>query len=201
MKFFKELNLIESSISAQKEATHVINMVNASYSEWKKIGRRKNAVDIITTTANKLSSIDPKVMDNVHETTRIKVASLILRCFDIPYWKSATEKEKIYNKLLPLIKRLESHDPQTDAGGNLKEAILTRLSASVCYNSENKNVFVAYEPRVSGAYLRYLFGKEIPEKTYRMQVLSIPPSFDELLSTLTINHEKAIKRFGAESNT
>lgn len=201
MKFFKELKLIESEMSAQKEATHVINMINASYAEWKKIGRRKNAVDIVTTTANKLSTIDPAIVDNIHDATRIKMASLILRCFDIPYWKSISEKEKIYNKLLPLIQKLENQDPQTDAGGNLKEAIFTRLSASVCFNSENKNVYVAYEPRVSSAYLRYLFGKEVPEKTYRMQLLSVPGTFEELANTLSINHEKAVKKFKTENAT
>ena len=45
MEFFKELIVVESERSSQKEITHTINVVNNLYNEWKKVGRRKNAVD------------------------------------------------------------------------------------------------------------------------------------------------------------
>lgn len=196
MKFFNEMLLIESQLSAQKEAQHVIGVVNSLYSEWKKTGRRKNAVDIITTTANKLATIDPGVVDNVHEATKLKISSLIVRCFDIPYWKGVEQKEKLYKKLFGLIKKLETSNPNVDSGGNLREVLMTRLSASVCYNSNNKKVFVAYEPKLPDSYLRYLFGNEKPERVYRMQCLPLPEDFESLISVLKINHEKAVAKHG-----
>lgn len=201
MNFFNELLLIESQLSAKKEAEHVVSVVNSLYTEWKKTGRRKNAVDIITTTANKLSNIDPTSVDLVHEATRLKMATLIIRCFDIPYWKNVGQKEKIYKKLFGLIKKLENYDPNTGTGGNLRSVIMTRLSASVCYNSDNKKIFVAYEPKISTSYLRYLFGQEPPERTYRMQTLMLPDDFANLVDMLHINHEKAVQKFNAESGT
>lgn len=201
MKFFNELMLVESKISSEKEIAHVISVVNQIYSEWKKTGRRKNAVDIVTTTANKLSNIDPTIVDKLHEATRVKLAALIIRCFDIPYWKPVSQKEKIFKKLLPLIQTMQTYDPKTDSGGNLREVILTRLSASVCYNSENKNIFVAYEPKIDAAYLRYLFGKEIPLKTYKMQSLMMPADFAGLIDLLQINHEKAVAKFNSSTQT
>ena len=200
MKFFKDLLILESQLSAQKEAKHVIDVVNSIYAEWKKIGRRKNAVDIITTTANKLSNIDPAVIANIHEATKLKMAALIVRCFDIPHWKSVSEKERLYKKLYPLIHSLESHSPNVESGGNVRDVIMTRLSSSITYNSDNKNIFVAYEPTISSAYLRYLFGKDLPERTYRMQGLTLPASFETLVDTLTMNHQKAVEKFKAESN-
>lgn len=197
MKLFEQLLIQESQLSAEKEARHVIDVVNTIYNEWKKTGRRKNAVDIVMTTVNKLSNIDPKVVDNIHEATKLKLASLLVRCFDIPYWKPVEEKEKVYRKLLPLLKKLETHDPNTDTGGTVREVVLTRLSASVAYNSENKDVFVAYEPKLPDSYLRYLFGREIPKRTYRMQCLTLPDNFDILVKTLQNDHAKAIKRFTA----
>lgn len=195
MKFFNEMLLIESQLSAQKEAQHVISVVNSLYSEWKKTGRRKNAVDIITTTANKLATIDPSVIDNIHDAAKLKMASLIVRCFDIPYWKSVDQKEKLYKKLINVIKKLETHDPNVESGGNLREVLMTRLSASICYNSENKNIFVAYEPKLPDSYLRYLFGNEKPERVYRMQCLPLPEDFESLVSVLKINHDKAVAKF------
>lgn len=201
MNFFKQMLIVESEQAAQKEAAHVVSMVNTIYAEWKKTGRRKNAVDIITTTANKLATIDPAVVDRIHEATRLKIASLLIRCFDVPYWKSVYEREKTYKKLFPLIKKMENYDPKTDAGGAVKEAIMTRLSASVCFNSENKNVFVAYEPKIPTSYIRYLFGKEVPERTFRMQALLLPADFESLVEILNINHQKAVAKFNAEQRS
>lgn len=201
MNFFNELIIVESNISSEKEIAHVISVVNQIYAEWKKTGRRKNAVDIITTTANKLSNIDPNIIDKLHEATRVKIASLIVRCFDIPYWKPVSQKEKIFKKLLPLIQKMQSYDPKTDSGGNLKEVIFTRLSASVCFNSDNKDVFVAYEPKIDATYLRYLFGKELPAKTYKMQPLMMPSEFESLIELLKINHDKAVAKFKSSEQT
>lgn len=199
MNFFKDLLLVESQLSANKEARHVVNVVNALYSEWKKTGRRKNAADLITTSANKLANIDPITINTIHEATKLKLATLLVRCFDIPYWKSASEKEKLYKKLYPLIHALETYDPRVDSGGNVREVIMTRLSASVAYNSDNKKIFVAYEPKISNTYLRYLFGNTQPERTFRMQSLPLPPNFEELVNVLSINHQKAVDRYTNET--
>lgn len=201
MNFFNELIIIESNISSEKEIAHVISVVNQVYAEWKKTGRRKNAVDIVVTTANKLSNIDPDIVDKLHEATRLKLAALIVRCFDIPYWKPVSQKEKIFKKLTPLIQKMQTYDPNTDSGGNLREVIFTRLSASVCYNTDHKNVFVAYEPKIDASYLRYLFGKETPEKTYKMQTLMMPSDFDSLIEILRTNHEKAVVKFEGSQKT
>jgi hypothetical protein len=201
MDFFKGLLLIESERSAQKELDHVIRVVNTAYAEWKKMGRRKNAVDLVTTTANKIGNINPATIDRIHEATRLKLSALIIRCLDIPYWHDASSKEKTYNKMIDVIKKLETYDPRTESGGNVREVIMTRLSASVTYNSENKHVFAAYEPTVSKTYLRYLFGSDPPEKTYKMAALPLPGDFETLIKTLQINHEKAVKKFETEAKT
>jgi hypothetical protein len=197
MNFLNELTLIESELSSKKEEAHVVAVINTIYNEWKKMGRRKNAVDIITTTVNKISNFDPAIVARIHDSTRLKLASLLVRCFDIPYWKNVSEKEKLYRKLQPLLSVMQNDDPNTDSGGNLRDAICTRLSASICYNSKDKNIFVAYEPKISDTYLRYLFGKDTPEKTYKMQTLMLPGDFESLVQTLQINHDKAVEKFKA----
>lgn len=197
MKFFSELILIESEVSSQKEIAHVISMVNAIYNEWNKTKRRKNAVDLITASTNKLATIDASIIDKIHDATRLKLSSLLVRCFDIPYWKKVSEKERIYKKLQPLIDKLQTADPNTGTGGNVREVICTRLSASISHNSDSPNVFVAYEPKISTTYLRYMFGKELPQKVYKMETLTIPPDFSSLVAMLTVNHEKARSKFAA----
>ncbi len=194
MEFFKELIIVESELSSRKEIQHTINIVNNLYNEWKKVGRRKNAVDIISTTANKLNNIDPNIVDKLHDATRVKLAALIIRCFDIPYWKSISEKERIYKKLFGLIDKLQNENAGTETGGSVKDVILTRASASISYNSAERRVFVAYEPKITSTYLRYLFGKEQPEQIVRMQFLKLPADFETLVSELTINHDKAIAK-------
>jgi len=191
MDFFKELLIIESEQSSQKEIDYVIGLINKLYTEWKALGRRKNAVDIITTTANKLSTIDPSIVDKLHEATRIKLAALIIRCFDIPYWKDVYEREKLYKKLINIIKTVENVSPNVTSGGMVKDIIMTRLSSAISNKSENKSVFVTYEP-TSKSYLKYIFGNEIPEKIYKMQSLGLPLEFDQLVSILEINHNKAV---------
>lgn len=196
MDFFKQLLIHESVKASQKEIDHTINIVNKMYNEWKKIGRRKNAVDLVTTTANKIATIDPAVVPLVHEATRLKIATLLMKCMDIPVWKPVSSREKIYKKLYPLIEVLQTYDPNTGSGGNLREIIMTRLSAAIYHQSEAKNkAFVAYEPRISASYMTYLFKDgEKPSKTYKMQALKLPGDFDSLVNVLNTNHEKASKR-------
>ena len=195
MEFFKSLILHESVKTAQKEIDHTIAIVNKTYNEWKKTGRRKNAVDLITTSANKMSTINPAVLSRVHEATRLKLATIIMRCMDIPAWKDVSSKEKLYKKLYPLIEVLQTYDPNTGSRGNLREVIMTRLSSSICNKSKSKT-FVAYEPVISKSYLEYMFKNEdLPTKVYRMQALKLPEEFDSLIEILTINQKKVDKKF------
>lgn len=194
MEFFKAIILHESKKTAQKEIDHTIAVVNKIYNEWRKTGRRINAVDLVTTSANKIATIDPSVLPHVHEATRLKLATIIMRCMDIAVWKDPYTKEKLYKKLYPLIDVLQTYDPNTGSSGNLREVIMTRLSAALCHKDNNK-VFVAYEPTISQTYLKYLFkNEELPEKTYKMQSLKLPSDFESLMNTLEINLEKANKK-------
>lgn len=190
MKLFQDLILHESRKTAQKEIDHTIAVVNKVYNEWKKTGRRINAVDLVTTTTNKLSTINPDVLPHVHEATRLKIATLIMRCMDIPVWKDPWSKDRIYKKLYPLIDPLQTYNPNTGSNGNLREVIMTRLSAALCHRYGGK-VFVAYEPTISNSYLKYLFkDDELPKKTYKMQALKLPADFDSLMNILEINQNK-----------
>ena len=194
MDFFKSLILHESNKTSQKEIAHTIAVVNKIYNEWKKTGRRINAVDLITTSGNKIATINPDVLPLIHEATRLKLATIIMRCLDLPAWKDVSTKEKLYKKLYPLIEKLQTYDPNTGTGGNLREIIMTRLSASICRKGGNR-IFVAYEPTISNAYLKYMFkDEELPTKTYKMQALKLPADFESLLSTLEINQAKVDKQ-------
>lgn len=199
MEFYKQLLLTESQNAANKEINYSISVVNKIYNEWKKTrGRRINAVDLITTSANKISTLNPDVVSQVHEATREKLAVIIMRCMDVPPWKDPYSKEKIYTKLYPLIAKLETYDPNTGTGGNLREAIMTRLSSTLCHASKEK-VFVAYEPTVSAKYIDYMFSHDSkPKKTYKMRSLKLPADFESLMDTLEINQEKAEKAFKSE---
>lgn len=193
MKLFQELILHESRKTAQKEIDHTIAVVNKIYNEWKKTGRRINAVDLITTSANKISTINPAVLPHVHEATRLKIATIIMRCMDIPVWKDPWSKEKLYKKLYPLLEVLQTYDPNTGSSGNLREVIMTRLSAALSHKYGN-GIFVAYEPTISASYLKYLFkDEEAPKKTYKMQALKLPPDFESLMNILEINQKKVDK--------
>lgn len=198
MEFFKELLILESVTSSKKEQAHVTEIVNKMYTEWKKIGRRRNAVDLITTTTNKLSTIDPSIVNMLHGATKVKIATLLVRCFDIPYWKDVEDREKAYKKLIKLIKALEWIKPNSDTDGITRDIIATRMSASITHKSKNKNIFVSYEPKTTSTYLRYLFGNEIPKHVYKMQMLSLPDDFDVFIRELTANYNKALKKFNDE---
>lgn len=190
MELFKTLVLHESRKTAQKEIDHTIAVVNKIYNEWKKTGRRINAVDLITTSGNKISTINPAVIPLIHEATRLKLATIIIRCLDIPIWKDPYTKDKLYKKLYPLIEVLQNYDPNTGSGGNLREVIMTRLSAAVCHKNGGK-AFVAYEPTISSSYLKYMFkDEELPPKIVKMKALKLSGDFETLMSTLEINQKK-----------
>jgi len=198
MQLLNELHLIESEKAAAKEARHTISTVNKLYNEWKKIKRRVNAVDIASTTANKLGNVSPAVVDRVHEATRLKMATLIMRCLDVPAWKPLTERERIYKKLYPVMDKLQNYNVRTGTGGTLREVVMTRLSAAYCYQNpldDGTVIFVAYEPKITKRYLDYLFGTKELAKTYKVGMLNIPGDFESLMDTIQINHEKAVKNF------
>lgn len=194
MDLFNELLIIESRKASEAEIRHYVSVINKIYNEWRKIKRRINAVDLITTSVNKISTIHPDSIPFLHEEAKLKLATIIMRSLDIPPWKSADSKKSIYRKLYPLLSKMQTFSPNTGSGGNLREVIMTRLSATLAYNSNDK-VFVGYEPVISNSYIKYLFSDKLPEKVYKMQAMSLPEDYDSLLNTLKINQDKCIKAF------
>jgi hypothetical protein len=195
MDLFKNMLLQEHQRRAAAEIDNVITVINKVYNEWKKRKRRINAVDIVTTSANKIANINPALIDHIHKAARAKLVIIIMRCLDIPVWKPIDTKEKIYKKLYPLIKRLQNDIVNTGTDGKLRDVIMTRLSAAISHQMTQCEVFVAYESRLPTSYIRFLFGSTPPEKTYRMQSLLLPTDFDALVDILKINQEKAMKRY------
>lgn len=198
---FQSFIITETQQAAQKEVDHSIATINKIYNEWKKITRRINSVDLVTTSANKIAGISPAVVDHLHDAAKTKLTIILMRCMDIPPWKPLSSKEKVYKKLQPLIKRLESEDAQTGTGGTLRQVIMTRLSAAIFHQDEKAKVFVAYEPTIPAKYLKYLHGTKMPEKTFRMTALSLPGDLEALVSLLTTNHEKAQLKFNDKRAT
>lgn len=194
MELFKQLLLLESKSASDKELLYTIQTINKCYNLWKVRKRRKNAVDLVVTTVNKLSIINPNVIPHLHDAARLKLVIMILRCIDGSNWGQVAAKAKVYTKLFGLIDKLQHLPTNSGTGGNLREAIMTRLSAMLT-NEKSVNVFVAYEPKIPTAYLNYLFPENKPEKTYRMQSLPLPEDFTQLVSTLEINLSKAESKF------
>lgn len=198
MELFKDLLLIETQRRSKMELDNATRVISSVYNEWKVKKRRKNAVDLITTSVNKLHHVHPTMVDLLNPEIKRKLATILMRCMDNPIWKPVDVKSKIYRKIYPLIERLQSFNPETGTGGNLKEIIMTRLSACLCYQEEcdpSERVFVAYEPKLATKYIKYLFGDAMPCKTYRLQALMLPDEFDTLIDVLRINQEKCRKRF------
>ena len=198
MELFKELHLIESQKRADQEISYAIGSINEIYKEWKKVQRRRNAVNIVTTSVNKLTTIDPDLVDHIHDTGKQKLATIIMRCLDIPPFVDPETKRVTYRRLYPLLNKVQGIDPNTTTGGKLRDIIMSRLSASISNRSEDlkeKDVYVAYEPNVSKRYLRFIFGEDMPNNVCNMQTLSLPEDFDTLLNTLKINHTKACDRY------
>lgn len=197
MQLLKEFTLSENQKKASEEIGLAIASINEIYNEWKKTQRRRNAVNIVTTSVNKLTTINPATLDHIHDTSKLKLATIIMRCMDVPPWMDVETKRITYRRLYPIIARMQAQSPNTGTGGLLRDVIMTRLSASITGCSEDeaeKNVFVAYEPAVSKKYLRYMFGDEMPQNVVKMSTLNLPEDFDTMVNILRINHKKACDR-------
>lgn len=198
MELFNKFLILESEKREANEIRHAIKTINRVYNEWKKINRRKNAVNIITTSINALAPIQPNTVEKIHETSRIKLATIIMRCLDVSRWVDVNSKRKIYRRIYPLLNAVQHINPNTGTNGTLRDIVMTRLSVSITYNCDDKqgkDIFVAYEPTINAKYLRFLFGNEKPKKTYIMNALPIPEDFDVLISILKINHQKAVDKY------
>lgn len=195
MELFKDLILLETQKQAYREVMYAIRSINQTYAEWNKRGknRRKNAVNLATTSINKIATISPESLDYVAFDVKQTLAIIIMRCLSLPCWKAVESKKSAYRKLYPYISKLEKIVPNTGTNATLREIIMTRFSAAICIQSKYPQVFVAYEPILPKEYLRYLFGDEkFPKKTYRMEPLSLPADFDDFIGVIKINHEKGI---------
>jgi hypothetical protein len=186
---------METQKAANKEIDHTITIINKIYNEWKKVKRRINSVDIVTTSVNKISHIDPSMLDRIHAAAKAKLVIIIMRCLDTPVWKPLENKEKIYKKLYPILSKLQNEVVKSGTNGRLRDVIMTRMSANIAFHLSRGELFVAYEPKLPSSYLRFIFGADVPAKTYRMQSLPLPPDFDTLINTLRINHEKAMAKY------
>jgi len=197
---FKDLVILENQKRATLEIGYAISSINEVYNEWKKTKRRRNAVNIVTTSINKLATIDPSTVDHIHESSKLKLATVIMRCMDLPPWMDADTKRIAYRRLYPLLNKMQGQNPNTGTNANLREVVMTRLSASVCSNCEDegKDTFVSYEPKMTKRYLRFIFGDEIPKNICKMQTLPLPEDFDILVNTLKINHTKACDKYNVK---
>jgi hypothetical protein len=200
MELFKRILIEEGERAADAQVKHAISVINKIYNEWKKTKRRINAVDIITTSINKISNISPALLPFIHDAAKLKLVIIITRCMDSPPWEDISRLEKRYKKLFPLIKLLQNITSTSESGGSLREVIMTRLSANICYNDKTCKTFVGYEPIISKNYLKYLLGTKQVEKAYRMQSLPLPDDFERLIETLKINHEKAKSKFEKQTS-
>jgi hypothetical protein len=197
MGIFNEIIVMENEKASQKELEYTVSLINKTYNEWRKVRRRINAVDIITTTVNRITKMNPDSIQYLNEELKMKIAIIIMRCMDNPYWKPITAKEKLYDKLFPLIKKLENFKLNTGTDGTLKQIIMTRMSANLAMQDENNKgkVMVCYEPKMPIAYSRYLLGEHKPDMIYKMQPLAIPEEFETLVELLKIDLKKAEKKF------
>lgn len=201
MELIKDLTLMESQRRADLEVGYAIDAINDVYNEWKKRQRRRNAANIVTTSINKLTTIDPATVDHVHDAAKTKMAVVIMRCMDIPPWMDVENKRITYRRLFPIINKLQRISPNTGTGGSLSDVITTRLSAAISHAAEDpkeQNVFVAYEPQINRKYMRYIFGDEQPEHVAKMQTLSLPEDFDTLINIIKINHRKACEKYNGK---
>jgi len=197
MELFKDFLIIETQKTSDREVQFAIDAINDTYKEWNKIKRRKNAIDIIMNSANKLSKIDANVVPLLHEASKLKLATILMRCMDIPTWKTLDSKGVVYKKIYPLLNKMQGYVPNTGTGGTLRDIVMTRLSAAICAQDGDspRETFVAYEPQMQQRYLRYIFGNEKPTKTFKMQALSLPEKYDRLIKILQVNHDKGKSKF------
>ena len=197
MGIFEDIILYENEKASAKELEYIRSLINKSYNEWRKIRRRINAVDIITTTVNRIIKVNPEAIQFLDEELKMKLAIIIMRCMDNPSWKPVGNKEKIYDKLFPLMKALENFKLNTGTNGSLKEIIMTRLSASIALQDESNKgkVMVCYEPNMPASYSRYLLNDHRPDKIYKMQSMMLPGEFSSLIEILKIDLNKAMDRY------
>lgn len=202
MGLFEEFIIQENHKASQKELEYTCSLINKTYNEWRKIRRRINAVDIISTTVNRIIKVNPDSIKFLDDEMKMKIAIVLMRCMDNPFWKPVQAKEKIYDKLFSLIKPLENFKLNTGTGGTLKEVIMTRLSANIAMQDKSNagKVLVCYEPNIPASYTRYLMGETHKyEKIFKMQALVLPAEFDTLVQILTINLDKASKKHKIKS--
>jgi hypothetical protein len=199
MEMIQTLILLENERKASEMISYAISSINEVYNEWKKIDRRKNAVNIVTTSINKITTIDPATVEFIHEAGKVKLATIIMRCLDLPPWADIESKRVTYRRVYPLLNKVQRVVPNTGTNGNLNDIIHTRFSAIISMASKNKDVFVAYEPSITRRYLKFIFGNDVPEQVVKMQALPIPEDFDTLLDTLKINHDKACAKYAHTS--
>lgn len=195
MSLYKEIVIKENIQEEKEELLFASRTINQIYKEWKKIGRRKNATNIVASSVNKISLIDPSCFDKLDKEIKLKAATIIMRCFNLPKWKPVESKRRIYIRLFPLVKKLQKVIPNTGTGGTLREIIQTRLSCAICYQSSSPEVFVAYEPNIPKNYLSFLFSDEMPKKVYRMIAFPFPEEFDELVNLLESNQKSANNKY------
>lgn len=193
MELFKNLLISESKKSSDAEVSDAISIINKVFADWNKIGRRKNAVDMITSSANRLARLDPNVIPLIHDAAKTKLALICIRCMDLPFWKSTVNRASVYKKIYPILEKVQNISPNTETGGNVREVIMTRLSASFCYETKSK-ILVSYEPRVPLDYVKYLLGDYVVDRVVKSQSLPLPDDFSTLIDVLKINQEKANKQ-------
>lgn len=202
MKLFNDIMLFEHEKASQKEIAYIRSLINKSYNEWRKISRRINAVDLITTTVNRINKILPSSLEKLSLEDKAKIAIILMRCMDIPSWKPIETKAKTYEKLFPLIHKLQNFRINTGTNGTLKEIICTRLAANIAASDKTNDdkVAVIYEPKFSEKYTHFLFGSFKPSKIYRMQTWSLPDDFNTLINILTTDLNKSKKKFSSSKN-
>lgn len=202
MQLFEKMILTEHEKASAKEISYIYSLIDKTYNEWRKINRRINAVDIITTTVNRINKIAPASVDKLTMEYKAKMAIILMRCMDNPFWKPVEDKRKIYEKLFPLINKLQNFKINTGTNGTLKEIICTRLSANLALQDKTNNgkVVIIYEPLFSEKYSKFLFGSHVPKKVYRMQSLSLPSDFDTFINILKLNYEKSLKKYESDKS-
>jgi hypothetical protein len=196
MEILKKILITEQQNNTSREVLYATQVVNKVYAEWKKTGRRKNAIDLVASSVNRISVIHPDLLPHLYDSVVMKLCIIIMRCMDLPVWKPVEVKRRFYKKLYPLIDKLEHVEVNIGTGGTLREIIMTRLSAAITHkNDEGHKVFVLYEPKMPKQYLEFIFKDNLPKKCYRMQALPLPQDFDSLISILEINYKKAADNY------
>ena len=193
MNLLKSIQLDESQRLAEKQMQHISFLINKTYNEWKKIRRRRNAIDIVSTATNALRTIPADYIKLLDDENKAKLCIILIRCMDLPVWARITNKEHTWKKLYEYINELQNFIVPTQTNSSLKDVIATRLSARIGYKIEKK-IFVAYERHISKEYLDFLFGNDPPDQIYRMIIMSLPESFEELIDLLQNNFERVANK-------